>query len=77
MRLSSVSSDPGRSRRRKRSGGNFTGLAKALEDDDGGELRGRLQDFMSCEGIAELGLGRSLDDIRAAFRARELALEPS
>lgn len=45
------------------------GLADALEADDG-ELQGRLLQFMSREGIAELGLGRSLDDIRAAFRAK-------
>lgn len=52
-------------------GDMFRGLASALEVDNG-ELRTRLKEFMTFEGVAELGLSRSLDDIRAAFRSKEL-----
>ena len=45
------------------------GLADALASDTG-ELRAGLQKFLKEKGVGEHHLGRSLDDVRSAFRVR-------
>jgi hypothetical protein len=45
------------------------GLADALGSDSG-QFRARLEGFMDDEGVSARGLGRDLDDIRAAFRSK-------